>query len=293
LKSYLKKIKYPRLRVIKGWCRELLLGIKYLHEQSPPIIHRDIKCDNIFIDSTNGKLTIGDLGYSCVLKNEFANSFSGTPEFMAPEVFDSKYGTKADIYSFGMSVLEMVTLEKPYKECENILNIYTNAKEGKIPKALNRIKSEVVKNFILLCLKKENERPSANDLLEYDFLNSLECEENNFAVPVLDEEGNYIINEDYIHIDHIRHGFNKLKSHEFKKSEANSKRNSIDSKANTKDYHIKTLFIQSPFEQKDNNHHYHHQKSKNKIKNVNSTNNLNSGKNVSSSDSDKEKNYEK
>jgi WNK lysine deficient protein kinase len=159
-------MKYPRLKVIKVWCKEILQGIKYLHQQIPPIIHRDIKCDNIFIDKNNGKLTIGDLGYACMLKNEFVSSFSGTPEFMAPEVFDSKYCTKADIYSFGMCVLEMVTLEKPYRECENIMKIYNNAKDGIVPKALNRIKNDYVKSFILKCLSKENERPSAIELLE-------------------------------------------------------------------------------------------------------------------------------
>ena len=162
---YLTKIKYPRLKVIKCWCKEILKGLKYLHEQENPIIHRDIKCDNIFIDKNDGKITIGDLGYSCVMKNEFAKSFSGTPEFMAPEVFEEKYGINADIYSFGMCLLEMVTLEKPYKECENILKIYTHAKEGILPKALHRVHSEKVKEFIKWCLKKENERPTANSLL--------------------------------------------------------------------------------------------------------------------------------
>lgn len=64
------------------------------------------------------------MGLSCVLKNQFAHSFSGTPEFMAPEVFKSKYGVKADIYSFGMCLLEMITLEKPYKEFTNIMETF-------------------------------------------------------------------------------------------------------------------------------------------------------------------------
>jgi len=84
---------------------------------------------------------------------------------MAPEVFESKYGINADIYSFGMCLLEMITLEKPYKECETIWKIYTFATQGILPKALNRIYSEKIKEFIKSCLKKENERPTANDLL--------------------------------------------------------------------------------------------------------------------------------
>ncbi len=110
--------------MVKNWAKEILSGLKYLHEFETPIIHRDIKCENIFINSIDGNIKIGDLGLSCVLRNEFAHSFSGTPEFMAPEIFKGQYGVKADIYSFGLCLLEMVTFEKPYKECTNLIEIF-------------------------------------------------------------------------------------------------------------------------------------------------------------------------
>jgi len=84
------------------------------------IIHRDIKCDNIFINSNSGEIKIGDLGLSTPMHNSYNHSVLGTPEFMAPEFYDEKevhYGTPVDIYAFGMCVLEMITLETPYKEC--------------------------------------------------------------------------------------------------------------------------------------------------------------------------------
>lgn len=129
LRKHLNKIQKPRLKLIKHWIKEILKGLKYLHEHDPPIIHRDIKCDNIFINSLDGTIKIGDLGFSCMMKETYAKSFLGTPEFMAPEVYKGKYGLKADIYSLGMCVLEMVTLEKPYKECENIYSIFENVKK--------------------------------------------------------------------------------------------------------------------------------------------------------------------
>lgn len=49
---------------------------------------------------------------------------AGTPEFMAPELYDEEYNEKADIYSFGMCMLEMVTFEYPYSECRNSAQIY-------------------------------------------------------------------------------------------------------------------------------------------------------------------------
>lgn len=120
LRKYVKKIKNPRLKVIKGWCIEILQGLVYLHDQKPhPIIHRDLKCDNIFINSNSGEIRIGDLGLSTPMQNSFTTSVLGTPEFMAPELYEECYGTSVDIYAFGMCVLEMITLERPYKECQN------------------------------------------------------------------------------------------------------------------------------------------------------------------------------
>ena len=64
LRMYIKRNKISRLRVIKGWCIQILEGLQYLHEQECPIIHRDLKCDNIFINSNSGEIRIGDLGLS-------------------------------------------------------------------------------------------------------------------------------------------------------------------------------------------------------------------------------------
>jgi WNK lysine deficient protein kinase len=120
LRSYIKKNKISRLRVIKGWCVEILNGLMFLHEQSPyPIIHRDLKCDNIFINSNSGEIRIGDLGLSTPMQNSYTSSVLGTPEFMAPELYEEHYGTPVDVYAFGMCILEMITQEKPYKECIN------------------------------------------------------------------------------------------------------------------------------------------------------------------------------
>ena len=181
LRHYLSIYKRPRLRVIKSWCVEILKGLKYLHEFQTPIIHRDIKCDNIFINSSDGEVKIGDLGFSRMLKTcGYCNTFSGTAEFCSPEVYIGKYGVKADIYSFGMCVLEMVTNEKPYKECEgNVLAICEKATNQIKPLSLNKIRNERLKNFICWCLKPESERPSANELLQSEFLNDLSSEENN------------------------------------------------------------------------------------------------------------------
>lgn len=74
----MKKIKKPRLKIIKTWCKEILKGIEYLHSQKPfAIIHRDIKCDNIFINSNKGEIRIGDLGLATFSSDSQTNSVLG------------------------------------------------------------------------------------------------------------------------------------------------------------------------------------------------------------------------
>lgn len=124
LKQYINRVKPLKLKVIKRWCRQILRGLIYLHSQTPPIIHRDIKCDNIFIHGSTGELRIGDLGLSTIRSQTHVESVLGTPEFMAPELYDEYYNEKVDIYAFGMCVLEMVTNEYPYQECSNAAQIY-------------------------------------------------------------------------------------------------------------------------------------------------------------------------
>lgn len=182
LSKYLLEFKYPRLRLVKLWCQEILKGLKYLHEYKPPIIHRDIKCDNIFINKNTGEVKIGDLGLSIILKDtEYAEQFCGTIEYCSPEVYQKKYGVKSDIYSFGMSMIEMITGEKPYSECKGQILVVCNKVKNKIlPNCLNKIKNEKVIEFIKKCLKPEEERPSADELLNDKFLNDLDSEENNY-----------------------------------------------------------------------------------------------------------------
>lgn len=67
LKSYLKRFKKINQKVLRSWCRQILKGLAFLHSRSPPIIHRDLKCDNIFITGNTGSVKIGDLGRSLKL----------------------------------------------------------------------------------------------------------------------------------------------------------------------------------------------------------------------------------
>ena len=77
LKTYLKRFKKINPRVLKSWCKQILKGLNFLHTRSPPIIHRDLKCDNIFITGPTGSVKIGDLGLACLKNQSFAKSVIG------------------------------------------------------------------------------------------------------------------------------------------------------------------------------------------------------------------------
>ncbi|CAN0513581.1 unnamed protein product, partial [Ectocarpus sp. 12 AP-2014] len=139
LMDFIRKVEMIRWRVVKRWARQILRGMHYLHSQEPPIIHRDLKCDNIFINGAAGDIRIGDLGLSTSnTRSEKTMSVLGTPEFMAPELYEEFYTEKVDIYAFGMCMLEMVTKERPYSECVNAAQIYRKVTSQILPSALDR-----------------------------------------------------------------------------------------------------------------------------------------------------------
>ncbi|KAI3911365.1 hypothetical protein MKW98_010252 [Papaver atlanticum] len=102
---------------------------------------------------------------------------SGTPEFMAPEMFEEDYNELVDIYSFGMCVLEMLTSEYPYSECTNTTEIYYKVTKGKLPSALFRINDLEAKRFVQKCLGTASKRSRAKELLLDPFLACDEVEQ--------------------------------------------------------------------------------------------------------------------
>ncbi|KAL0450925.1 UNVERIFIED_CONTAM: putative serine/threonine-protein kinase WNK5 [Sesamum latifolium] len=178
LREYRKKYKRVNIRAIKDWARQILEGLDYLHSHDPPVIHRDLKCDNIFVNGHLGQVKIGDLGLAAILRGtSHAHSVIGTPEFMAPELYEEEYDELVDIYSFGMCVLEMLTSEYPYSECSNPAQIYKKVTSGKLPEAFYRIKDVEARRFVGRCLEKAANRPSARELLMDPFLSVEEVEE--------------------------------------------------------------------------------------------------------------------
>lgn len=118
----------------------------------------------------DGHVKIGDLGLAIVMQQPIARSVIGTPEYMAPELYEEEYNELVDIYSFGICLLELVTCERPYKECQNVAQIFKKVISGRKPASLSKISDPEFKQFIEKCLVPASERPSAFKLLNDPFL---------------------------------------------------------------------------------------------------------------------------
>ncbi|XP_019159823.1 PREDICTED: probable serine/threonine-protein kinase WNK4 isoform X2 [Ipomoea nil] len=171
LRGYRKKYSRVDTRAIKIWARQILTGLVYLHCHDPPVIHRDLKCDNIFVNGHLGQVKIGDLGLAAILRGSHrAHSVIGTPEFMAPELYDENYNELVDVYSFGLCILEMLTGEYPYSECNNPAQIYKKVTSGKKPRAFYKVEDLEAQQFIGKCLEPVSKRLSAKELMVDPFL---------------------------------------------------------------------------------------------------------------------------
>eukprot|EP01016_Furgasonia_blochmanni_P005075 TRINITY_DN11971_c0_g1_i1.p1 TRINITY_DN11971_c0_g1~~TRINITY_DN11971_c0_g1_i1.p1 ORF type:complete len:412 (-),score=74.54 TRINITY_DN11971_c0_g1_i1:281-1516(-) len=153
--------------------REVLLGIQYLHQNQQ--IHRDIKAANILIGA-DGNVCLSDFGLAAKLKyGKKRSSFVGSPCWMAPEVLDQEgkegYDYKADIWSLGITAIELAKGKPPYYDCPAMKVILKTLNEE--PPCLDETEGWDASfiEFVKLCLLKEpSQRKSAGELLKTKFI---------------------------------------------------------------------------------------------------------------------------
>uniref|UniRef100_A0A3Q3W7D4 Uncharacterized protein n=1 Tax=Mola mola TaxID=94237 RepID=A0A3Q3W7D4_MOLML len=159
-------------KVTRRYTRQILEGVSYLH--SNMIVHRDIKGANILRDSV-GNVKLGDFGASrrlqtICLSGTGIMSVTGTPYWMSPEVISGEgYGRKADIWSVGCTVVEMLTQRPPWAEFEAMAAIFKIATQPTNP-VLPAHVSDHCREFLKRIFVETKQRPSADELLRHIFV---------------------------------------------------------------------------------------------------------------------------
>lgn len=158
---------------ISAICHDSLKGLEYLHSQSR--IHRDVKAGNILL-TENGTVKLADFGSASM--GSPANSFVGTPYWMAPEVIlamdEGQYDGKVDVWSLGITCIELAERKPPYFNMNAMSALYHIAQNDSPILNYNFEWTDSFRNFVNSCLRKNpNERPTSSAMLKV-------CSNDNF-----------------------------------------------------------------------------------------------------------------
>ncbi|GAB6030346.1 hypothetical protein CHUAL_006011 [Chamberlinius hualienensis] len=153
-------------------CQDVVCGLEYLHSLGK--IHRDVKAGNILL-TENGTVKLADFGSASIMCP--ANSFVGTPYWMAPEVIlamdEGQYDGKVDVWSLGITCIELAERKPPYFNLNAMSALYHIAQNDSPSLSNAEPWSDLFRKFVEFCLQKNpSDRPTSARLRTHQFLRS-------------------------------------------------------------------------------------------------------------------------
>lgn len=183
LSSFIKSKTLLSEEILTKYIVQIADALSYLHFKK--IIHRDIKPQNIFLSKDKKNVKLGDFGISKKLKNtlDLAETSTGTPFYLAPEIcLGMKYNTKCDIWMFGCTFYELITLSKPFKGT-NLIGIMKEIVNSEIDFTstlidFTRFSNKLIELIKKMLIKDALLRPIASDIMDCYNINEV-CEIGN------------------------------------------------------------------------------------------------------------------